>query len=118
PLRVGHSDTERDVPADDAVAAHHAAFRMEEMHGAALALHDPGALAIELGHHGLRVRALQDGVRMVTVRRDREVAFLQVMQEAHCDGFLAAIHVEITADLALTDRLAGRVLEQADLYHL
>src|SRR5690606_21849937 len=102
-LGVGHADAKRNVPADDAVAAHHAAFRVEEVHGAALALHDAGALAIELRHHGLRIRTLQDGVRVVTVGRDRQVALLQVIDEAHRDGFLAAVHVEITADLALTE---------------
>src|SRR5690606_13173021 len=46
------------------------------------------------------------------------VALLQVIDEAHRDSFLAAVHVEITADLALTECLAGSVFEQADLYHL
>src|SRR5215203_2069538 len=38
------------VPADDAVAAHEPVVHVEEVHGAALALHQPRAPAVELGH--------------------------------------------------------------------
>ena len=51
---VGHADAERDVPADDAVAAPEPVLDVEQVHRAALALDQAGALAVELGHHLVR----------------------------------------------------------------
>src|SRR3989304_5383224 len=42
---------ERQVPADDGVAAHEEALRVEEVHGAALASTHARLLAEEFGHH-------------------------------------------------------------------
>ena len=86
--RVGHADAERDVPADDAVAAHESVLDVEQVHRAALALDQPGALAIELGHHLVRGGPEQQGMGMVAVGGDDLVARLLGVEETGGDRFL------------------------------
>ena len=71
---VGHADAERDVPADDAVAAPEPVLDVEQVHRAALALDQPRALAVQLGHHLVGVTAEQEGVGVVAVGGDDLVA--------------------------------------------
>ena len=100
---VGHADAERDVPADDAVAAHQPVLDIEQVHRAALALDQAGALAIELGHHLVGVAAEQEGVGVVAVGGDDLVAFLEGVEKAGGDRFLPDVEVEVAADLALPE---------------
>src|SRR5215212_9527372 len=54
---VGDTHPQGYVPADDAVAAHEPVVHVEEVHGAALALHEARALAVEFGHDLLGIAA-------------------------------------------------------------
>ena len=64
------------MAADDAVAAHEPVLDVEEVHGAALALDEAGALAVELGHHLVGIAAKKEGVGVVAVGGDDLVAVL------------------------------------------
>ena len=67
---VGHTDPERDMPADDAVATPQPVLDVEQVHRAALALHQTRALAVQLGHHLVGVTAEQERVGVVPVGGD------------------------------------------------
>ena len=107
-LRVGHADPERNVAADDAVAAHEAVLDVEQVHRAALAPDQAGALAVQLGHHLARGGAEEDGVGVVAVGGDDAVTFAVLVEEAGGDRFLAAVEVEVAADLAGAEAALGR----------
>ena len=100
PLGEGEAEAERDVPADDAVAAHVADLGVEEVHRAALALGAAGRLAEELRHRGARAHAQRQAVAVAAVAVDQVVlALLEDGGDADGDGFLAAVEVAEPADL-------------------
>ena len=96
---VGHTDAERDVPADDAVATPEPVLDVEQVHRAALALDQAGALAVQLGHHLVGVAAEEERVGVVPVGGDDLVCLLVEREKSGGDGFLATVEMEIPADL-------------------
>ena len=114
----GDAGGERDVPADDAVAAEHVVLGVEDVHRAAEPLRAAGDLAEELGQDRFGVHALRDGEAVVAVGGDDVVVGRERRASADGDRLLADVKVEESADFAL--RVGARALffEAANEEHL
>ena len=108
---------ERQVAADDPVAAHEALLEVEHVHRAAAALAQPVDAAEELGHDAVGVRAARERVAVRAVRRDEVVLVAQRARRADDRRLLADREVQEAADLRLGVHLAGALLEAADEHH-
>src|SRR5215216_5120022 len=106
------------MPTHYAVAAPQPVLDVEQVHRAALALHQARTLAIQLGHHLVRVTAEEERVGMVPVGGDDLVCILVKREKPGRDRFLPAIEMEIPADLPLPETALRGVLEEADRVHL
>ena len=106
------------MPADDAVATPQPVLDIEQVHRAALALHQTRALAVQLGHHLVGVAAEEEGVGVVPVGGDDLVSLLVKREEPGGDRFLPAIEMEVTTDLPLPEAALRGILEEADGVHL
>ena len=106
------------MPADDAVAAHQPVLHVEEVHGAALALHEARTLAVELGHYLVGIAAKKQRVRVVAVGGDDPVSLLEGLQKARGHGLLPDIDVEVAPDLTLPETPLARLLEGPNKGHL
>ena len=110
---------ERDLRADDAVAAVEAMLDAEHVHRAALALGNAGGAAGQLGHDHLGVDAIGEHVAVVAIAGDDAVASdLHRRLQADRDRFLADVEVAEAADQAEAVELPGALLEAADEQHL
>ena len=118
-VAVGESQTgaERDLCADDAVAAVKVLFLGEHVHRAALAAGKPAAAAGQLSHDAACTHAASEHMAVITIGGDDLVAFLQRHLHADDDSFLADVEVTETADEAHTIELACFFLETADEEH-
>ena len=109
---------ERDVPADDAVAAEEVHAAVEHVHRAALAVRAAVDAAEQLGHHGARRDAAHERLAVVAVRGDDVVVGPQRGLRARAHGFLSDVQVAEAADLAQRVRLGGAFLEAALEQHV
>ena len=75
PVLAGKRQTrrQRQVLADDGVAAVHETLLVEIVHGAAQALRAARGLAEQLGHAGVRAGAAREGVAVVAVGGDEVI---------------------------------------------
>ena len=120
-ILAGEGDAcgERDVAADDGVAAEEPLLGVEEVHRAALALGAAGGLAEQLGHGGLDVHAAGDGVAVVTIGRDHVIVLAEDADRTDRHRLLSVVQVAEPADLpAHLVELVGLLLEAADQHHL
>src|SRR5258705_4593212 len=76
PLGEGHADTERQLAADDAVAAVVADGCIKKVHRPALALGTPGGLAKQLGETSARVHPERQAMAVAAVAVDEIIAAL------------------------------------------
>ncbi len=104
--READSRRDRDVGADDAVAAQEVVFPTEEVHRAALAVRAACCLAEQLGHDGTRRDAAGDRLRVVAIGRDHVIIVAQHGDRARAGRFLPDVQVAEAADLAECVRLA------------
>ncbi len=118
PVGEAEPGAERDLRADDAVAAVEVLLLGEHVHRAALALGVAAAASGELGHHPLRIHAADQHVPVITVSRDHLIALLRGHLHADDDGLLADVEMAEAADQAHAVHLAGLLLEAADEQHL
>src|SRR5207302_5734076 len=88
------------------------------MHRAALPLGNTGGLPEQLGHHAPRLRAEGDGVGVIAIAGEEDVLLLQRRDDAAGHRFLAAVDVQVSADLALAELTLGGLLEAANEDHL
>ncbi len=114
----GQAGAERDLRADDAVAAEEALLGGEHVHRAALALGIAVGPAGQLRHHALGVHAAGQHVAVVAVAGDDLVARLERHLHADHHGLLADVEVAEAADQAHAVHLAGLLLEAADQQHV
>ena len=114
----GEAGAERDLRADDAVAAVEFLLPAEHVHGAALALGIAAAASGQLGHHALGVHAAGQHVAVVAVAGDDLIALLERHLHADDDGFLADIEMAEAADQPHAVELAGLFLEAPDQQHV
>jgi hypothetical protein len=115
---VGEAGAERDLAADDAVAAPEIARRVEVVHRAALALGAAGVFAVVLRHHLVHAHADGERVAVVAVGGDDVVVLAHDGHAADGDGFLPDVEVEEAADLALLVAAQAALLEAADAHHV
>src|SRR5262249_2032381 len=118
--RVGQSDPERNVPADDAVAPEKSVLGVEEVHRPALALDQSGPLPEELGHHGFGLGPEEDRMGIVAVSGDNPVAFLlaEAMGVSGGAPLFAEVDGEVAADLAGAEPPQASLLEEPNEHHL
>ena len=114
----GQAGADRDVGADDAVAAIELLLLGEHVHRPALALGVARRPSGELGHDTLRVHAAGQHVPVIAVGRHALVAGLRRRLEADDDRLLADVEVAEAADHAHPVELPGLLLEPADQQHL
>ena len=117
---VGEAEpgAERDLRADDAVAAVEVLLDREHVHRAALALGVAAAAPGQLRHHALGVHAAGQHVAVVAIAGDDLVALLDRHLHADHDRFLADVEVAEAADQPHAVHLARLLLEAADQQHL
>jgi hypothetical protein len=109
---------ERQMSADDPVAAVEATLGVEEVHRAPLPFRDPGPLAEQLGHHRARITAEHQHVRMVAISGVDDVVGAEGGEDSGDDGLLSCVDVEVTADLSAAELPLGRLFEPPDQQHL
>jgi hypothetical protein len=114
--RRAHRD--RRSAADDAVGAEHSLIDVGDVHRAALALAKPFAAAPDFLHHAVKVTALGQAMAMAAMGRNDLVGRVQVLANAHGHGFLAAVEVSETGDLAGLYLAVQAFLEFPDHLHL
>ena len=117
---VGDRRTHRDrrARADNAVGAQHALVDVGDVHGAALAVAQAFLASPDLLHHPFDIAALGEAMAVAAMGRDDLVSVGQMLANAHRDGFLPAIKVGETGDLAALDLFMKTFLEFADQLHL
>src|ERR1051326_8031259 len=106
------------MAADDSVSAVEAMLGIEEMHRAAFAFRDAGAFAEQLRHHAARLGAEGEGVGVIAIAGEDDVALLDRGEDSAGDRFLSAVDVQVSADLSFAELALGRFLEAADEDHL
>ncbi len=108
---------DRQVAADDPVAAHEATLEIEHVHRAAV----PAAAAVDapeqLGHHPLGRGPARERVPVRAVGRDQIVLLAQRPRRADDRRLLADRQVQEPADLRPRVHLPGALLEAADQRH-
>ena len=115
----GEAGAERDLRADDAVAAVEAVLDAEHVHRTALALGNAGGAAGQLGHDHLGVDAIGEHVAVVAIAGDDAVlADRHRRLQPDRDRFLADVEVAEAADQAEAVELPRPLLEAADEQHL
>ena len=110
-LAKARPGAERNLRADDAVAAEEALLDGEHVHRAALALGIAAAAAGQLRHHALRVHAAGQHMAVVAVAGDDLVAGFERHLHADDDRLLADIEVAEAADQPHAVELPGLFLE-------
>ena len=108
----------RQAAADDRVRAQVPALDVVEVHRAAVAVRAAFLLAVQLGHHLVRVRALGERVAVRAMRRSDHVAVLERAADADGAGLLADRDVEEAGQVAGAEALLDLLLEAADEEHL
>src|SRR5262245_18949965 len=109
-----------DALSDDARGAEEAALDVGQVHGAAVALADPGLAPVDLRHERLRVRPERDRVAVAAVRR-RELVVRSQRGERSDDRRLRPVReMRMAADDArmLLERALDPLLELPDPHHL
>ena len=114
----GDAGGQRNLSADDAVAAEEVLVGVEEVHRAALALRAAADLAEQLGHHLVGRSAHDERVAVVAVAREHVVVRSQRRERADGDRLLPDVEVAEAADLAERVSLGRLLLEAADENHL
>src|SRR5438132_3079805 len=114
----GHAGRQRQMSADDGVAAHEPALRIHEVHGAALPLAQSGDSTEEFGHDALRVRAPSEAMAVIAVGRENVVIGPQRVHGAHGHSLFSDAEVAEPADLAERVHLRGPLLEASNQEHL
>ncbi len=74
---------------DDGVGAHHAVLFRSQMHGAALAAHQPVVALHQFAEHLLDWHAARESVGVTAVRAEREIPFLHGAAEPRCNRLLS-----------------------------
>ena len=115
----GKSGADRDLRADDAVAAVKTMLDREHVHRAALAPGDAGSAAGQFGHDEVGIDAVGEHMTMVAIAGDDPVApDLERGLETDRDRLLADIEVTEAADQTEAVKLPGFFLEPANEQHL
>ena len=112
-----HAGRQREVAADDPVAAHEAVLEVEHVHRAAAAVRDAVLAAEQLGHHLVGVGAARERVAVRAVGGDQVVLVAHRADGADDRRLLADREVQEAADLRLRVHLARALLEAADEHH-
>ena len=108
---------DREVAADDAIAAHEAALGVEDVHRPAAAARAAVLAAEELGHHVLRVGAAGDRVTVGAVSADQVVVGPHHRRRADDRRLLPDRQVQEAAGLRLLVLAARLLLEAANERH-
>src|SRR5207249_6011234 len=113
-----HAGGDRQVGADDGVAAEEVVLLVEQVHRTALALAEPVDAPEQLGHHAAGIGALDEAVTVLAVGRDRVVVGPEDRGGAGGHRLLADGEVEEPADLAEGVGLRRLPLEAAEEEHV
>jgi hypothetical protein len=114
----GETGSERDLGANNAVAAEEVLLLAEHVHGATLALGIAAMASGQFGHHALGFHSASQHVTVVPVTGYDLIALFQGHLHADDDGFLADIEMAEAADRAHSVELAGLFLETPDQQHV
>lgn len=110
---------QRQMPADNRIAAPEVVIARREVHRAAFAAADAGALAHHLGHQGFGVDAARQRNAVIAISGDDVILLAQCGQRTNADRLMAAVEVQVNArDLLLFVKLVAHHLELPDEYHL
>ena len=115
----GEAEARRDrqVAADDPVAAHEAPRQVEHVHRAAAAVAEAVDAAEQLGHDLPRRGAARDRLAVRAVGRDQVVGVAHRAHRSDHRGLFADRQVQEAADLRAGVLLAGALLEMPDEQH-
>ena len=115
----GDAGRQRQVAADDGVAAPEVVVFGRQVHGAALAAARAGLLAHHFRHDRLGVHAQDERDAMIAISGDDVVGLSQRRHRADPAGFVPAVEMQIDAgDALLFVELVAGLLEFADQHHL
>ena len=109
---------QRQVAADDPVAAQEAALGVEQVHGAAAPARGAALAAEQLGHHDLRVGAARQHLAVLAVGREQVVLVAHRGDGADDRRLLPDREMQEAADLGLHVHLLRALLEVPDQEHL
>ena len=115
--RESHPRGERNVRADDRVAAIHVMFLVEVMHRPAEAARTAGRFSEKLRHAGVRARAPGEGVRVIAIGGDEVIVGPRGRDGADHDRFLADVEMAEAADLLRLILLTRAFLKTPDQQH-
>gem|GEM_PF-4066045 len=104
--------------ADDGVGAEDAAGGVEQVHRAALAVHEAVLPAEKLGHHRRHRGAAGQHVVVPAVGDEHVVVVVHGLRHARRDRLLAGAEVRGPLDQVLHEQVVGALFEQPDLGHL
>src|SRR5678810_591092 len=107
----GNAGAERNVRANDAVAAEEVQALVEHVHRAALTASTAVDAAEELGHHGARCHTACKRLTVVAVGRNDVVVGAEERQNARAHRLLSDVQMAKAADLAQRVRLGAALLE-------
>src|SRR5205085_9923100 len=117
-MREGEAGAERDLRADDAMAAIESLLDRKHVHRAALAVRIATTPAGELRHDPFRVHVAGEHVAVIAVSGDDRVARFQRHLHPDDDRFLPDVEMAEAADQPHAVHLAGLLFEAADQQHL
>jgi hypothetical protein len=116
-IRQRHAGRQRDVPADDGVAAPEVVLRVGHVHRSALALRKAGRLSVQFRHDPFRIDAPRQDVPVIAIMRHHVVVRLESGHRADRDGLFTDIEVQKSADLPPSVRFFRAFLEPPDQRH-
>src|SRR5690606_23276152 len=110
----GDAGCQRQVTADDGIAAPEVVFTRGKVHGAALTTAYAGRLTHHFSHEWLGVDAARQGDAVVAIGGNDVVFLAERCQRTHTDGFMTAVEVQVYAGNALLFvQVVARVLKFA-----
>jgi hypothetical protein len=120
PVVVGEAQpcAERDLRADDAVAAVEVGLGREHVHRPALALGRAPGPAGQFGHHLFRVHPAGEHMTVIPITGDHLIALLLDRLHADRNGFLADVEVAEAADQAHAVKLPSALFKAPDEQHV
>ena len=108
---------QRNLAADDGVAAHQPLLGAEQVHRAAPAVSYTALAAEQFGHDQLGLNAASDRVAVLAVVRKEVVRRPHAGRQTDASGFFTEIQVTVAADLGALIHLGRLFLETTDQEH-
>ena len=116
--RERNARRQRQMAADDRVAAEESLLDVEEVHGAPLPLRAARRLPHLFAHRGPGLHAASEGVAVIAIGGDHIVVFSENADRTDRNRLLSAIEVTETADFLILVKHGRPLFKAADQQHL